>query len=220
MTKKTLMVIVCVLFAGSFVLADDVFPPTWRGQDRTVYAHWDNWDDDPASVAPDSFSTNPVLPDDPYAVLSGADVIPDDFMGRSGVIEMFEDFGVEFWLPNYDANPTKQVQIQITYWLDNNNVQVIPGWYLPGGESVVYSTLAHYASHPDGWITEVWGLIIEPNPSEEWFSLFATDRDLGDPWYPAYIDQVVIDTQCIPEPITLTLFMVGGLTLNLRRRRS
>ena len=64
-------------------------------------------------------------------------------------------------------------------------------------------------------MTDVSRITIEPNPIEEEISFFFYD-EAGEPMYPAYIDQVVIDTLC-PEPATMIVMASGGLSL-LRRR--
>ena len=51
--------------------ADDLFPPAWRGSDRTVRAEWDSWGGTWNSpLWPDSWSCNPAgifAPFTPYA---------------------------------------------------------------------------------------------------------------------------------------------------------
>ena len=63
----------------------------------------------------------------------------------------------------------------------------------------------------DGWMHTKFYFEVEPNPDEEFFGVF---------WEGAVaIDQVVIDTICIPEPITMSLLGLGGLLLIRRRKR-
>ncbi len=65
----------------------------------------------------------------------------------------------------------------------------------------------------DGWVTEVLKFRLEPNPPWE---ILTMGEFIS---YPAYVDQVVIDTICIPEPGTLVLLAVGCVRLLVRPRR-
>ena len=63
----------------------------------------------------------------------------------------------------------------------------------------------------DGWMHTTYYFEVEPNPDLEFIGLFFTDL--------IAVDQVVIDTICIPEPITISLLGLGGLVLIRRRKR-
>ena len=63
----------------------------------------------------------------------------------------------------------------------------------------------------DGWYTILYSFTIEPNPIfEDIYIKFSS--------YPAYVDQVVIDTHCVPEPTTILLIAGGIVGLVLRKR--
>lgn len=63
----------------------------------------------------------------------------------------------------------------------------------------------------DGWMHTKYYFETGPNPSVEFIGIF---------WEGAVaVDQVVIDTICIPEPITMSLLGLGGLLLIRRRKR-
>ena len=63
----------------------------------------------------------------------------------------------------------------------------------------------------DNWYTYNGMLEIRPNPAGEWiyFDLVQSTN----------IEEIVIKTICIPEPMTLSLLGLGGLAV-IRRRRS
>ncbi len=60
----------------------------------------------------------------------------------------------------------------------------------------------------DGWMQTSFDITIWPNPIEEWFAI------KGD----IMVDELSINTECIPEPTTIALLGLGALTL-LRKRR-
>ena len=62
------------------------------------------------------------------------------------------------------------------------------------------------------WLLDLSVWRIEPNPPHETIVL------RSDPMWGAVIDQVVVQTICIPEPLTISFLALGGLFLRRRRR--
>ena len=175
---------------------------------------------------PDAWTSNPPLPVPPNAyAYNGTSLLPT-FNGRTNVIKLTDDSQIDFWLPNFyqdPPNPYKKVQIQVTYFAISvsqySSVDASTFPYLAEvGEPVL---IAEYA-YGDGWYTDVWNLQIQPNPPSEFIYVNFTNGLLGVgelPLYPAYLDQVVIDTICVPEPATIGLLGLGVLAF-LRKRKT
>ena len=232
---KICLATVMVLAATAPTQADDIFPPPWLGQDRTLYAGWDTWGfgliapGDP--IAPDYWDSNPSLGDSPEGYTDVGATYLSEYTSSTGggkrydVIELTDDFALYAWLPNFPPDDRKHVWVQITYaptdWdpVNETYTQVpLLGYYTPGGENVENLHFVDVSLHGDGWVTEAYAFDIVPNPEEEILAL-GFQNFAGSSMYPGYVDQIVIDTICVPEPATAALLSLAGLTL-IRRRRN
>ena len=230
MRRTALLVMAGAILCGAGLAgADDLFPPTWRGDNRTIFAQWDTWGVDWNIPAVTTYE-----PDVLQIVPPGGAGIPEyDWVGgtiwqsytspstdgatRNDVVMLEQDYDLGFIIPNFPGGPQKIMDIQITYAVDDGWLPLAgPAWIVTGGE-VVDAYFVTWAL-TDGWATDLFELIIEPNPSEEYIALYFQDAS-GLPMYPAYVDQVVIDTICIPEPATMSLLALAGVAALRRRRR-
>ncbi len=194
--------LMCVA-APSIAMADDLLPPPWRGQPGSTWAMWEY----------DTPNPNP-LPDlgfNPYGVPQTR-VYPGvgqvwwpEVDGRVGVWPLSGEIWID--IPNRpQPNPWKDIYIQLT-WAPQ----------APGNTPLVMTTQPELVNGslmreiPLGgpWMHSIYAIRLEPNPV--WEQILITGG--------INVDEVVIDTICIPEPATMGLLGLGCLTL-LRRRRA
>jgi hypothetical protein len=191
--------------------ADDACAPDWRGDPHTTFSIWE-FDTSDNPTGPDSWY---YLPGDytpaltsPTLTVSGSVLHKDFDYDKEGVWKFEGSIQVD--LDNFDEeNDYKEIWLQLTYYASGE-----PDVYVEVGEDTIVGTRLFPVepSGTDGYVFGVWQIIIEPNPSSE--VLFITPRDCT-----TYMDEIVIDTICIPEPATICLLGLGALAL-LRKRRA
>ena len=210
-----------IAMAPGLAVADDMFPPPWEEYPGSQYAEWDTWGGAPGPTPADWWETwdNDFTGlQSPVAFTPGANLLLS-FASRTDVLEIFGPTdGVYFEIDNYDwHNPEKWVRVQITYHVSGAppmGFDVIPFYGgEPGDDQFVPAFLVESTGvNSDGWITDAYDFIIEPNPEFEVIGL------KFEPGAVAFVDQVVIDTICVPEPATMALLAIGVFALLKRRR--
>lgn len=219
--KRLLCVLVCVYCLAGIAQADDMLPPDWRGDDRTVMAEWDSWIDFPNPSPPDYWESNPVGIAVPEATFAASTELLSGFEGRTDVLKLNEHDGVIFDLENHPGGDHKIVRIQVTSYMMDADISLDVWAWKDGVLLDGYTGERFWPEevdtfwHPDDWTTYVYEFEIWPNPDREQIGLKFTDDAYQ---YGIYVDQVVIDTICIPEPATLIILAIGGMSL-IRRRR-
>jgi len=210
---KLISAVLCiVLFLPALVSAYIIFEPSWVSSDGTTFQEWSFDDND-----------NPALPEfmsNPYGGASAAITVGD--MGE-GWFESIPGLGTQtgLWslgcggaivleIDNRDEPlPYKEIWLQVTYYLDISQPPIVD---VPGAAFLEGETVLVEDAGIGGWYLDLSKWRIEPNPSHEEIIL------TSNPDYGAVIDQIVVHTICIPEPVSLAFLAVGSLVF-LRKRR-
>jgi len=190
---------ICCLTASSG-MALDVRPPDWRGRDGSTVQQWE-FQDDTNPLAPDG-----LLNDNRYGTPMGtvnlfeggywAETV-SSAPGLTGWWVAVDDIGID--IPNASiANPLKRVQVQVTYGLFGPH-HGPDSVYAGVGDDVFDGSLVETVSGAGTAKTDVWEIEITPNSQLETITLDWLSGPGG------FVDQVVVDTVCIPEPATVGL---------------
>lgn len=231
MRKNTLLLalFLCAVSAGSFAAYDQT---VWQNTSSYTYQEW-NFDTaeisnyvtgttlsyvEVADTYINPFSTSTLAA--PTMTITNVDSFTwkDEFYGHQGVwaIARYEHTDMYIDIPN-DAGNTgegtwKEMRIEIVY-----NYDMDPDVY-PDGDTMfsffgTYEVDYEVVSNidlGDNWYVATYDIIIEPNP--EWERIYIMPDECM-----TYVDSIVIETVCIPEPASM-LLLGCGITL-LRRKK-
>ncbi len=130
---------------------------------------------------------------------------PDNWLGRSGVWHG-DITTLTITVPNNPIpNEYKEVWVEVGFRGSLMEWGIIDP---PAGAAFLGSTIEDVGA---GWQKLNIGWEIRPNPDSE--TIFLEFWDSG-----ADVDYVIVDTICVPEPMTICLLGLGGLAL-LRKRK-
>ena len=220
MNKVIVLSVILFFVAPLAASADDIQPPWWRGEWSTTSQVWEfltnetgDWTTYPVSggLRPDgpAVGGNDPLPSTMLWIDPLSDWIQDDpLSGRlgiwplSGIIDVIVD--------NHEPpNEFKWVWVQLTWRpqstgeepeIYNLDPAPPPGWE---PKIVLQEDLG------GGWYETTYEWRLYPNPAYEWFTIGGNID----------VDQLVVDTWCIPEPGVLAIAGVAVLVLWRRRKR-
>jgi len=186
----------------------DTNPAPFRGQENTTLQVWtfgtpDNSGAPDISVNPNGEANISNLPALEWLAedLGHQGVRIIDYKGTNGMIIHVDNFNI--------PNPIKKIWVQIVY--DDGGPPSIK--VLPNGDTTEQRmNLVGMPEEVDDWYMKAtYELTLDKNPPHEIFRIIPRDCQV-------WIDEIIIETQCIPEPMSIAMLGLGGLFL-LRKRR-
>ncbi len=226
MRKLLFIAVIGGLATAQVGLAEDLQPPPWRGQYSTTSQVWEF--NDSALVQPGTV----ILPDGPapggMPPLSSTQLIwtpgptapwnewlsqdmPNEYpvgsgnMVGIGVVPLSGKLDIT--VDNHNPpNEVKYVVMQLTWRAQDVGEEPILDLLEPPPFGDVKITPIQLGTEWWEWTYE-WE--IRPNPPDEHIIISGTIN----------VDELVIDTWCIPEPASAMLLVAGGAALLRRRRR-
>ena len=183
------------------VKADDLYPPSWtRGAAGTTYQAWD-FGTIASPVVADSYYNPYGLP---YATITGG-TWAYFYDNHVGVWTLGASDSIDLYVPNtpLNLNNTKEVWTQVTWQPDAGPAPVVTVDYGSGSSTVSTLQFTLPLANGSDWLQSVYLAELPYNPA--WENVVVTET--GD------VGQVVIDTECVPEPSSLALLALGGISL-------
>ena len=199
---KSIKKIMFVCAAASILLcttASAVVVPTWRGNEGSTWQQWD-FSSNSTSPSPDA-GHNPY--GDPIMTINpiGSWIDPPGAWPLSGEIDIF--------IPNRpETAERKEIWLQLTWQAGSNQTPTLPDEPWVAVTPFSSMQMSRKDTVLNGWTQSLFEIAICPNPPYEWITV------KGD----IIVDQLMVDTICIPEPATIFLLGMGGL-ITVRRTR-
>ena len=212
MKRLTFVLILAgVLFASSS-LADDLNPPSWRGQAGTTLQMWEFSEDVNPVMVPDvvdnqwGMPTATIIGDFPKTRWMTVD------RGHEGIWKT--DSWIELFIPNTDNTAPgsfKEIYLQMTFDAGPGfNALVVT---VPSADPMTLEPISVEQIPGSDYSYGIWHIILEPNPTEEIIYIEPVYCEL-------YVDEIVVDTRCVPEPTTIALLGFGTLVLIRKKRKA
>ena len=195
--------------------ADYRNPPGWEANPYFTHQSWEFGSG--ASPVNADIDLNPF--GQPRLGIHGANIDWSGYkLGREGVWTIGEGWAqVEGIIPNEENEElSKEVWIQATLHTNiRGEVPIDILFEFPAGTFTVTPIESSVIVAADGWRYHTSVFDLTPQPAWEVVSLnFSAPSGV----YVA-IDELVVDTRCIPEPATVVMLALGGLGLLRRRKR-
>ena len=204
MCTTTVRAIFIALAVGLITAASFAEPAPWRGEDRTVLARWEfstNANPSPVDEYIGEFTP-------PTATILNSSSYKSTLDGRQGIWPLGGQIFV--MLENYpEALHHKDIWVQLTWEEENAGATpLVEAWAGIERAGAITATQVSQVDLPGNWWLGTYSITLSPNPALETVHIT----------HCIYVDQLIIETQCMPEPGTLVLMGLASVFLRRWRR--
>ena len=208
--KKVALIcaLVTVFLAANSLAAIDLYPPSWRGQSRTTLTVWEFTDNDETPGPSSEYN--------PYGE-AAAQIVPDSanewvplYEDRQGVWRL--SGGIIMHIDNCPLElEEKEIRVQIVWkskesFLSNGDIPTVSEVESGAESEIIGGALI---DEENEWSQTTHQMFLYPNPSHETIVI------TGDIW----VDEVIVDTICIPEPTVVLMLSLGAFVTRRRPKR-
>lgn len=209
-----------VLCAASAFAALDIDPAPWRGLDGSTYQSWDFLTNAKDDITPDDdqnpYGTATLTISGSYFESTGYYIVgPSSYAEHDGVWGFKSTMIID--IPNNPVeNPYKEVWLQITFaGVTSAGTAATPNIFmLPEGNEAaaveMRPDLVNLIDLGDGYYHATYHGILIPNPESEIAVIMPAECTL-------YVDDLIVETICVPEPATVAL-LCAGLAMLTRKK--
>ncbi len=210
-----------ILWSAAPIFADDIHPPNWRGLPGTSWVQYEFLTDDPtpdpdAGHLPFGPPSITVTPGPGAGWFEEIDGYSSPYPSPSGYGWWNLSGELDLLLWNSPIlNPHKEIWIQLTW-----SPQAL-------GNLPVFTVESPFGTTPATTTPLVHTVLYEEFPGQDFgvkvfHDVFHIDLQPNPPWEIIHlrgginIDEIVVDTWCVPEPATMALLSFGALLLRRR----
>jgi hypothetical protein len=160
-------------------------------------AGWKNANGEPSADLIGDFTNNTVWLENDY--------------GHQGVwiVDRAKESDIAFHVRNFpQPNPYKEIWIQLVYSSQGDRA---PDLFVQSNGQGQWQGISMVSSNAidSMYAYALYHVVLKPNPQFEIIRIKPQDCTV-------FVDSILIETQCIPEPVTMVLLGLGGLILRKR----